>query len=290
MITKTWRDVRRELDRWADQGLKARFWIRDDDACELSAQLSRLQALAHTYNVNIGLAVIPGSVRSDFIPWLLAANRAFFPMCHGWNHANYGRPGKPEEFGNGRPLAAVRRDAEQAYEVFSGHFGATNVVFVPPFGRIAPALIEDLPRIGFTALSTGPRRSERMMLRLDLRLPWTPAIRIPRPSGIPRFDIHVDVIDWTRRTARDRDAIAAELLANLRLRRRGMLPSSHPIGLLTHHLAHDEAIWRSCHELLDALCGHEAVEPLDADRLFRTAPQRPLVSAASLDAWPADAS
>ena len=286
----TWRDVRQELDRWADLGLKARFWIRDDDACELSPQLTRLQTLALTYDINVGLAVIPGKVKGEVVDWLLAAKRAFFPMCHGWQHTNYGRSGQPEEFGDNRPFAAVRLDAEHAYCAFTRYFGASDAIFVPPFGRIASALVEELPRIGFAAISTGPRLLERAMLRLHLRLRWTPIMKIPRKGPLPRFDVQIDVIDWERRTARDRAEIAAELVANLSLRRRGLLPPGHPVGLLTHHLAHDEAVWHLCHDLLDGLGQHEAVEPLGADSLFCLVPQRPLRGGARFDSRPADAS
>jgi hypothetical protein len=271
MTNEAWQDISRELDRWTDRGLTARFWVRDDDAHEMSAQLARLHAFAERYDLNVGLAVIPGRIRSDFPPVLADMKRRFHPMCHGWNHANYGRAGKPEEFGDGRPLAALRSDAGLAYKAFSEFFGGKETFFVPPFGRIAPTLLKELPRIGFAAVSlTGPNALERGVLRLSSHLSWLPVVKIPSNSAIPRFDTHVDVIDWTRRTARDASAVAAELVANLRLRRRGFLPSDRPIGLLTHHLAHDENIWRLCDELLDVLRRHKAIEALNADCLLHS--------------------
>ena len=125
MTADPWQEVRRELDRWAHQGLRARFWLRDDDACEMSAQLMRLRALADRFDLNIGLAVIPGKVRPAFVRDVLGLRDKFEPMCHGWNHIDYGRPGMPEEFGDGRPFSTVCRDAEQAYKVFSDCFGAS---------------------------------------------------------------------------------------------------------------------------------------------------------------------
>jgi peptidoglycan/xylan/chitin deacetylase (PgdA/CDA1 family) len=246
--------------------------------------------LADTFNVNIGLAVIPGRIEHEFVHALLAADRAFFPMCHGWNHTNYGRPGEPEEFGHGRPFDAIRSDAEQAYKVFAGYFGADNAIFVPPFGRITSALLQELSHIGFAGVSTGPRFLERTLLRLNLRLEWTPVVKIPRRTTIPRFDVQIDVIDWKRRTARNSASIAAELVANLGLRRRGFLPFDHPVGLLTHHLAHDEPIWRLCNELLEALRRHDAVEPLNANDLLRLVPERALLDKSRCSIRSVDAS
>ena len=263
-----WQGIRRELDRWADQGLRARFWLRDDDACEISAQLMRLYALAGRFNMNVGLAVIPGKIRPDFVHALADLKDRFEPMCHGWNHIDYGRPGHSEEFGDGRPYPVVRFDAEQAYRVFSECFGGSHVVFVPPFGRITPALADDLPGIGFAALSVGPDALERNILRLNAYLPWTPVVTIPTNWPIPRLNVHIDVIEWKRGTARDAGAVAADLVANLRLRRRGFLPSEYPIGLLTHHLVHDERIWGLCDELLDVVLDHDSAVALDAARLL----------------------
>lgn len=270
MTVGAWQGVQHELDRWAYQGLKARFWVRDDDAVELSPQLSQLQAFAERFQLEIGLAVIPAKIQQDLVAALADQGLRFLPMCHGWLHANYGRPGRPEEFGPGRPLAALRRDAEQSYAVFSGYFGQKHAVFVPPFGQIKPALIQHLPQIGFSAISMGPGWSERAALRLVGRAPWAPSIKIRRTSEIPRIDVQIDVIDWKRKTARTPDVVAADLLANLRLRRKRCIPLDDPIGILTHHLVHDKAIWRLCDQLLDMLCQHAATARVTATQLVRS--------------------
>jgi peptidoglycan/xylan/chitin deacetylase (PgdA/CDA1 family) len=295
MTVEVWQHVRRELDRWSDQGLKAKIWVRDDDACEISDQLMRLRSLADRHGINIGLAVIPGMIRDDLVEALPGMQNSFHPMCHGWVHANYGQPGRPEEFGDGRPLSALRHDAEQAFKAFSGYFGSENVIFVPPFGRVTDALVNDLPRIGFSGLSVGPGLIERTMVRLNLRFPWTTSIKLPvatiaTRSSVPRLDVQVDVIDWGRRTARDRSTVAAELVANLYLRRKGLLPCDHPVGLLTHHLAHDEPIWQLCDEVLGVLTRHDAVEPVSAALLQRPVPsearrQRTVLQSADTSAF-----
>src|SRR5690348_870924 len=59
MMSRSWEDVSHELDCWATRGLKARFWVRDDDACEMSTPLARLHELAMRHDITVGLAIIP---------------------------------------------------------------------------------------------------------------------------------------------------------------------------------------------------------------------------------------
>lgn len=265
---ETWQSVVRELDLWQDRGLRAKFWVRDDDAHEMSPQLAHLHHFADVHNIKIGLAVIPGRMNTDFADVLAGMRNRFHPMCHGWTHADYGPPGKPGEFGDDRPFSNLCSDAERAYAAFSGYFGSIPVIFVPPNGRITPALREALPRIGFAAVSTGRSDLEHKVFRMSSFLPWMPAVTITDSAAPPRLDVHIDVIDWNRKMARDSKSVATEIVDNLRFRRRGFLRAHRPIGLLTHHLVHDDKIWQLCNELLDTLFAHKAVDFVAADALF----------------------
>jgi hypothetical protein len=115
MLSSCWKDVWQELDRWGDLGLRARFWIRDDDACEITEQLARLHSLASRFSTRIGLD-------SDLSYFLKEHLDSFYPMCHGWKHVNYGYRGIPGEFGRERPTALLIADAESAFRVFCEHF------------------------------------------------------------------------------------------------------------------------------------------------------------------------
>jgi peptidoglycan/xylan/chitin deacetylase (PgdA/CDA1 family) len=259
MTADPWHEARRELDLWADLGLTARFWVRDDDACEMSEHLARLHALARKHAITIGLAVIPGKLRPSLLDYLNSDAPKFHPMCHGWKHINYGPWNKPAEFGRDRPLACLIEDAQAARQVFCRHFG-TQPIFVPPFNRISYSLTRALPKIGFVAVSAIPSILDRTLLRLKSRFAWGPLVSLPRASAIPRIDVHIDPIDWTSQTALDARAIAGALAQQLRARRTAGSGAASPIGLLTHHLVHDEAIWRLCDGLLDVLRPHQAVE------------------------------
>lgn len=268
MTNEPWREVLNELDLWSNRGLRATFWVRDDDAYELSAQLERLYDLAEQYKLNIGLAVIPGKLSSGFADALAHMKERFHPMCHGWIHANYGRRDAPSEFGRERPFSILLSDASQAYKVFSEYFGQINAAFVPPYNHITRGLRNALRGVGFAAVSMGPSFLELKILRINSILPWMPVVKIPVDSSIPRFDTHIDVLDWQRMTARESRAVAADIVGNLRLRRKGFLSPGHPIGLLTHHLVHDEHVWRLCREVFDSICSHKAAKFLNADCLI----------------------
>jgi hypothetical protein len=270
MMSPLWENTRRELDLWAAQGLKAVFWVRDDDAFETSAQLARLHDLAVGHDITIGLAVIPAKLHPSLPLYMGKDGRRFHPMCHGWQHINHAGSGsKPAEFGRQRPVSALVNDARLAYRTFSDYFGEMNVVFVPPFGRISRTLVRALPEIGYTGISGAAGWLER---KLSLLSDWN--IRIPTVepscwSSIPRLDVQIDPIDWRNRTAHDPATIGQSLVRCLRARRSGLLASNLPIGLVTHHLAHDENVWQACDAVLQLLRRHEAIEFLHVGQFFK---------------------
>jgi hypothetical protein len=254
--------LKHELDCWADQGLTAKIWVRDDDAQAMSEPLSRLQVMAENYKITIGLAVIPGLLRTELLDFLASAKRQFFPMCHGWKHINHGTEEKPSEFGSNRPLSTLQNDAEQAYQKFIEFFGRTRVIFVPPYNSIDSTLIAILPSLGYAGVSLGVSRLEARLARLAERI-WLPGINLPGRSTAALLNAQIDLLDWKRRRAQDTESIGAKLIGHLRLRRRGLVGSEFPIGLLTHHLAHDDDVWRVCNDVLDCLRSHGAVDFFD---------------------------
>jgi peptidoglycan/xylan/chitin deacetylase (PgdA/CDA1 family) len=264
LMTGVWGEASRELDLWSRQGLTARFWIRDDDASEKSAPLERLDAFAQRFDVTIGLAVIPGKMHPDLPHYLNGDARNFRPMCHGWKHINHGLRTRPSEFGGDRPLEQLVQDAQAAHKIFARHFCQTRPIFVPPFNRISNALIRRLPELGFAAVSAIPSRLTREVLGLQERIGWVPRFKLPWLSATPRIDVHIDLIDWKAQTAVDSAVIARALVHQLRGRRKaGPAAAASPIGLLTHHLVHDAAIWRLCDELLDMLRRQDLVQFID---------------------------
>jgi hypothetical protein len=269
MIGAQLRGVKDEIARWRAIGQRPAFWIRDDDAHAACAELERLTAIAIRHNVSVGLAFVPGLLVADLIPFLRRQAGKLYPMCHGWKHVNYGSPDNPSEFGSTRPQPAARLDAVRALETFRHHFPEVPAIFVPPFNRIAPQMIDALTGIGFAGLSAAPRPLERRMARLIGRLDWAgPKLNIAWRGSLPRVDAHVDLINWRTGSARDLNGIADALLGQLRVRRRAFLPARAPIGLLTHHRVHDEPIWRLLEALIVFLKDELGGEFVDVDRMF----------------------
>ena len=247
-----------ELDLWRATGHRPVVWIRDDDACGVTERLIRLATIAVRYDVTVGLALIPGLLEGDLAGYVAARASRFFPMCHGWKHTNHGGPREPAEFGETRPLAASCADAARALNVFRAHF-SSGAVFVPPFGRIATAVIRALRGLGFLALSGAQRTVERRCARLISAIGWAPAVNIANAGPLPRIDAHLDLIDWKAGTAADAEVVGANMVAQLRLRRRGLLPAGTPIGLLSHHRVHDERTWELLEGLIEMLTRREVV-------------------------------
>jgi hypothetical protein len=128
-------------------------------------------------------------------------------------------------------MAEVQHGLQMARE----HLGAKLLpVFVPPWNRISREIIPKLPHLGFRALSTFTDRGSAF-----------PA------QGLIQINTHVDPIDWRgARSAVDLQQIVASLAGAIERRIIGEADRDEPIGLLTHHLVHDEVIWMLSERLI----------------------------------------
>lgn len=224
------------LDELADQGRTIRFWWRDDDATAPSAALDRLLALARRCRVPLAIAAIPATAEPA-LAQRLAEEPLATVLVHGLSHANWAPDGeKKAEFGPHRPIDSLIADASLALALARPCLGARLLpVFVPPWNRVSAELVPALAALGYVGLSAGGPRTAREIA----------------PSLIA-VNIHLDPIDW-----RTRSLEPARLINRLRLR--GRTGGDEPIGLLTHHLAQDEATWSFCEALVEELAAHPAV-------------------------------
>ena len=242
-----WVALRVELDAWAAAGRTATLWWRDDDAVEPTPQLTRLTALAARTGVPLALAVVPAHATAALAE-VVAGAPGVSVLQHGWAHANHAAPGEKKiELGGTRPTDPVLAELAEGRARLAALFGARFVpALVPPWNRIAPAVAERLTAFGFTGLST-----------------FT-----PRTSPF-QVNTHVDPMDWRNggRFAGEAAAVRAAL-AHLRARRLGTADPDEPTGLLTHHLAMDEATWAFVERLLEEMRGHPAVRWVGAEEIF----------------------
>ncbi|WP_442967059.1 polysaccharide deacetylase family protein [Rhizobium sp. GN54] len=238
MTDAAWAPLERELDRWARAGRVARFWLRDDDAVEPTAALEQLLALSAGHAVPVALAVIPAFTGAALARRLAAAPDVEVAV-HGWSHENFAPPDqKKQELGPHRPADVVLASLQRGVTTLANLFGPRFVpVLVPPWNRIDPALVPRLGGIGFRALSVfGPEKS----------------------LGLPAVNTHVDVIDWHgTRGGRDTGVLVGEMVARLKAIENDNENGEGTLGLLTHHLVHDEAVWR----FLDGLFARTARHP-----------------------------
>ena len=107
--------------------------------------------------------------------------------------------------------------------------------------RIAPGLLPLLPRAGYEAVSTFRDRGAAHPV-----------------AGLSQVNTHVDPIDWHgTKSLVDPAAVVAGIAGAVERRIAGDADRSEPVGLLTHHLVHDEAVWAFCEGLLAYLSARD---------------------------------
>lgn len=251
-----WNLLQQELDAWGDAGRQVTLWWRDDDAAEPTEPLDRLLGLAEKTAVALALAVIPArcgdalSKRIDQMP------DSVLVLQHGFAHQNHAAEGEKKiELGPERAATEVLGEISRGAILLRIYFASRSLpILVPPWNRIDPDLVPRIPHTGLRGLSThGPRASNRPV------------------KGLWQTNTHLDIMRWKEpRGFLGEEALLTFFLDHLRLRRaaEGNLDPSEPTGLLTHHLAHDDAAWDFLSRLLPLLAGHPACRFLDAAEAF----------------------
>lgn len=224
-----WQPVRDELARWRDVGLTADLWLRDDDTTEPSPRLDSLIALTAEFGIPVTLAIIPKRA-GPALAERLARETHLYPAIHGWSHANHAPPGqKKQELGPHRPRADVLNDLAAGFARLSELHGERLVpMLVPPWNRIDPDLLDDLPALGFRGLSAFGNKFHS------------------RP-GLVVVNTHVDIIDSHAGNACREPAWLAKTLAEELAAARAA--GGRPIGILSHHMVSDDEAFRFLRDL-----------------------------------------
>lgn len=248
-----WDRLAAELDAWTAAGKTAEFWWRDDDAIDVTPALERLLALRTALDLPLALAVIPAPAR----PTLAAALKGQAGIDifqHGYAHVSHRPAGeKKAELGADRELWDIARELSDGRGRMVELFDADWLnVMVPPWNRIDPAVTNLLPGLGFHGLTTFNAR-EAADAAGDLTI----------------VNTHVDIIDWagSRGYAGD-DAVLSAATDHLVAKRTGSADPGEATGILTHHLAHDEACWDFIEKFGRLTAGNPAVSWRAAAHLF----------------------
>lgn len=227
-----------ELDCWASAGLQARLWFRDDDATQPSEALVRLAELADRFAVPMLLAVVPKPATRQ-LGQFIANNPLLDAAVHGYRHRSHAAAGqKSIELGGAHPVAAVCRELSWSLGRLQELCGpSAGDILVPPWNRIAPDVVQQLPELGFGALSTFGAANEAGNV-----------------EGLVQLNTHLDIIDWkASRGGRDPEWLVRELVKLLAQARDA---ENAPVGVLAHHLVHDATAWNFLEGLFDATTGH----------------------------------
>ena len=212
----TWRPVAEALERRSRAGRRAQFWLRDDDAVEPSPALDRLLTICQGSNIPLVLAVIPQPTGEALAERLRDYDDVAVAV-HGWSHQNHAGPGeKKQELGPHRAPETVSGELRHGLNKLKAlHPTRMIPMLVPPWNRVDPNLLPALGGMGFEVLSTfGP----------------------PKSGPIPTVNSNVDLIDWHGTRGCLDHAILARLIA-------AQMERPEPVGILAHHLVHDEAAW-----------------------------------------------
>jgi hypothetical protein len=242
-----WQKLSDELSRWQEAGRVADLWLRDDDAVEPTAALDRLVVASAGAAIPLTLAVIPARVERSLAE-RVAGEPAVTAAVHGWAHANHAPANeKKQELGPHRAADVVLAELNDARIIVDSLFGTAALpMLVPPWNRIDPVLLTSLASVGFTAVSGFGRA---------------------KPASIRMVNTHVDLIDWHGgRGGKDHGLLVRELVAELQQRLDD--DSREPVGVLSHHLVHDEEAWSFLEKLFDLTAGNPACRWASARELM----------------------
>jgi peptidoglycan/xylan/chitin deacetylase (PgdA/CDA1 family) len=221
--------VERELARWRESGLTPRFWLRDDDATRPTPALDRLLGLVRQYDVPLLLAVIPAEA-TEALAQAIRHEPLVTPAVHGYAHRRHTPDDMPAmELGGERPVEEMLDELRLGRERLSRLFGERlSGILVPPWNRLSREVAARVHEAGFTALSTNSWHEDG--------------------SALPQLNTQVDIVDWANgRRGQTVEWATGELLRRLeQARRRG----GAPLGILSHHLVHDEQAWMTLEALI----------------------------------------
>ena len=242
-----WEALECELDLWAKRGRHAAFWWRDDDDRVASPALDRLLDLAARFEMPLALAVIPVGAEPS-LPARLAREARVRVFQHGWDHVNRAASGLPAELGPTRDPDEVAKQLLDGRQRLHNLFAARFLpVLVPPFNQLSGHLYGAVERVGYRFISS---QGDFGCFPLASR------------------NTHLDVIDWQRNAVADPSAVVRSALAALKLRRLGIVSPGLPVGMVTHHLVHDTAVWHLVEELLRRVAPHPAIDRPSIERIF----------------------
>jgi predicted deacetylase len=209
----------RELAAWRRLGVKPRLWWRDDDARGSTPQLDRLLRLAGPRP--LALAVIPDGDLSALAGRLQTAANVSVGQ-HGVDHVDRRTSGPPSEYPEW-PSAETLKARIAGGRALMTQAGLAPRFYTPPWNAVDPGLAAALRAIGLPILSAGADQVAH--------------------DGLDYASAEIDVLSWKRGGVFKGPLRVMSAMRRALVERRREGDLGRPVGLLTHHLVHDEAAW-----------------------------------------------
>ncbi|MEM9224035.1 MAG: hypothetical protein AAGB11_16765 [Pseudomonadota bacterium] len=229
--------LKTHFDACAERGTPRKVWWRDDDATRPGPKLESLVRNARNAGATVAVAAIPADAEPRLLRYCEAEGLAV--LQHGVAHKNHQTEGKSAELGNAQPIATIldgllaARD-RLACDVFLP-------VLVPPWNRMRPDLGPALLAAGYVGVSLfGTDTSD---------------------TDLKRVDTHIDPVAWRS----DRSLLSDDRLTAMVEAAAGI---DGPIGFLTHHKVHDEAIDDFIVAFASLVADHPGAEWVEPKALF----------------------
>ncbi|RDH44291.1 hypothetical protein [Zooshikella ganghwensis] len=222
-----WRALTIELEHWQQQFGGVPLWWRDDDAHTYTPALDRLLKInRQQYSSTLALAVIPAGA-TNTLARRLQSEANCWVLQHGYRHKNFAPSTRKKcELDEDRPLAVIAKELQSGATYLAGLLGDQFLpVLVPPWNRMRSDLVVHLPAWGYWGWSG-----------------LGPASAVP---GLKVANVHIDIINWRTRQFAGTGQVLGQWLRVLQQQRAATTPDELPtaIGLMTHHLAHDDKCW-----------------------------------------------
>lgn len=233
MTGPAWTSV---ADALGESATPVRFWLRDDDAVAVTPALRELAQRCAGAGAPLLLASIPAGATRELGAWV-RDHPDITPCQHGYAHRNQSPAGeRATELGGARDDDAVLDELRVGWHLMLSCFGDRAMpLMVPPWNRMRPSLAPHLAASGYKAVST-----------------FAGAAALPGTAPV-RLDCDLDIIDWRNgRRGREPADVAHRLLPLIATAGN----TGQPIGLLTHHLAHDPTAWALLGTLLPLIATH----------------------------------
>ena len=244
-----WQRLSNEIKLWQTP---IEFWWRDDDAVADSPALQTMLAIARESAIPVHLAVIPKALESSLDIIKTPENKAIsYVLQHGVEHKSYALAGQRKvELGGSQVLLPLISKLSAGQDLLAAKFADQYLsILVPPWNRIDEDVASALPQVPYKKLSV---LSSAKLIETDFHL-----------------NVHIDIINWQQRQFAGEGVILDKLIELLTRRRLNIDLRTKPIGLMTHHLDHDNQCWQFINSFFKFCQRHPQIDWISGETLYQ---------------------